>query len=381
MVSFFQHSQYHFAKYVILLSSYAWEGEKAMPSGKPVRVGIVGCGTIAQLQHIPSLLRINEAEIVAICDRDEALLSKVGAKLRKAKCYNDFSQMLSQERLDLVDICTPPQTHAALSIQAAESGRHILVEKPAALSAEEFDRVAETCARNRVKLCQIQNKMFEPVVIGAMAQVAREDLGEVMGVNIQVLTRRAAILAQNPQHWSFDLPAGVFTEILPHTIYLAQTFLGVVEPVRVHVKHTVLNHHGSFDTIEVILEGVNGLGAITCSGPSSKDKTIIDIHGTRKNMRIDLFNSVQLEYGTGSSSRSSRALENLLQVFSLLVCTAETTLSVVTGRFHSGHFTIIRSFIQSIRNNTDAPVSMEQAREVIRVLEGITRLAKTNVKA
>jgi predicted dehydrogenase len=64
-----------------------------------------------------------------------------------------------------------------------------------------------------------------------------------------------------------------------------------------------------------------------------------------------------------------------------LVCTAETTLSVVTGRFHSGHFTIIRSFIQSIRNNTDAPVSMEQAREVIRVLEGITRLAKTNVKA
>ena len=71
-----------------------------MPRKKPVRVGIVGCGGIAQLQHIPSLLKINEAEIVAICDRDEALLSKVGANLRKAKCYNDFSLMLSQERLD-----------------------------------------------------------------------------------------------------------------------------------------------------------------------------------------------------------------------------------------------------------------------------------------
>ena len=352
-----------------------------MPRERLVRVGIVGCGVIAQLQHIPSYLHIKAAEIAAICDKNEALLDKVGKGLKTAKRYNDFSRMLSQEKLDLVDICTPPQTHAALSIQAAESGCHILVEKPAALTVEEFDKVAEVCARNRVKLCQIQNKMFEPVVIGAMSQVAKGSIGEVMGANIQVLTRRAALLAQNPQHWSFGLPAGVFTEILPHTIYLAQTFLGIVEPVRVHVKHTALNHRGSFDTIEVILEGINGLGAITCSGPSSKDKTIIDIHGTRKNMRIDLFNSTLLEYGTGSSSRSSRALENLQQVFSLLTCTAGTTLNVLTGRFHSGHFNIIRGFVQSIRNNTNAPVSVEQAREVIRVLEGITRLTKTNATA
>jgi hypothetical protein len=53
---------------------------------------------------------------------------------------------------------------------------------------------------------------------------------------------------------------------------------------------------------------------------------------------------------------------------------------VLIGRFHSGYFTIIRSFIQSIRNNTNATVSMEQAREVVIVLEGITRLAKTDVK-
>jgi len=352
-----------------------------MPGERPVRVGIVGCGGIAQLQHIPSLLHIKEAEIAAICDRDEALLSEVGAKLKRAKRYTDFNLMLSEEKLDLVDICTPPQTHAALSIQAAESGCHILVEKPAALTVAEFDKVAGVCLRNRVKLCQIQNKMFEPVVIGAMSQVAKGSIGDIVGVNIQVLTRRAALLAQNPQHWSFGLPAGVFTEILPHTIYLAQAFLGIVEPVRVHVKHTALNHHRSFDTIEVILEGVNGLGALTCSGPSSKDKTIIDIHGTRKNMRIDLFNSTLLEYGTGGLSRASRALENVQQACSLLACTAGTTLNVLTGRFHSGHFNIIRGFVQSIRNNTNTPVSVEQAREVIRVLETVTRLTKTGAAA
>jgi predicted dehydrogenase len=351
-----------------------------MPGERKIRVGIVGCGRIAQLQHIPSLLRINEAEIAAICDRDEALLSKVWAKLGKAKRYNDFSRMLSQEKLDVVDICTPPQTHAALSILAAESGCHILVEKPAALSVEEFDRVAGACTRNRIKLCQIQNKMFEPVIIKAMAQVARGDLGDVIGVSVQVLSRTTAISAEDPRHWSHKLPAGLFTEILPHPIYLTQSFLGMVDPVKVHTRIANSDRRMNLNTIAVILEGRGGVGTITYKGPCPKDKIVIDIHGTRKNLRVDLWNSARVEYGTGSSSRASRALENLWQTFQLLTCTADATLNVLTRRFHSGHFTIIRSFVQSIRNGTDAPVSIEQAREVIRVLDSITRLAKTSVK-
>ncbi len=352
-----------------------------MTRARPVRVGIVGCGIIAQWQHIPSFLRIKGAEIVAICDRDQALLAEVGGSLKAVGRYDDFSQMLSREKLDMVDICTPPQTHAALSIEAAKAGCHVLVEKPAALSLEEFDRVAEACARNRVKHCQIQNKMFEPVVIEALSQVARGSIGDVIGVNVQVLAKRTATLAKAPGHWAGGLPAGVFTEVLAHPIYFTQAFLGKIDPVAVHVAGTGSDARAASSAITIILEGKQGMGTISYSDPAPKDKTIIDVHGTRKNFRIDLWNAARVDYGMGSPSQASRALENLQQAFSLLGSTMGTTLSVATGRFHGGHFNVIRDFVQSVRTESDPPVSMDQAREVIRVLEAVTRMATSSTEA
>jgi UDP-N-acetyl-2-amino-2-deoxyglucuronate dehydrogenase len=351
-----------------------------MTREKPVRVGIVGCGIISQWQHIPSFLRIKGAEIAAICDRDQALLAQVGGSLRNAVRYDDFTQMLAREKLDMVDICTPPQTHAALSLEAAESGCHVLVEKPAALSLEEFDRVAEACVRNGVKLCQIQNKMFEPVVIGALSHVAKGGIGVVVGVNVQVRAKRTATLAKAQGHWTGGLPGGIFTELLPHPIYFIQAFLGEVDPVAVHVAGTGDDRAAS-SAITIILEGKKGMGTITYSDPAHKDKTIIDVHGTRKNFRIDLWNAARVEYGMGSPGQASRALENVQQAFSLLASTTGTTLSVLTRRFHGGHFNVIRDFVQSVSAESDSPVSMNQAREVIRVLEAITRMATPGAAA
>ena len=339
------------------------------------RVGIVGCGVIAQLQHIPAFRRSGGAEIVAICDRNEALMAEVGSRLGTVRHYNDFTRMLSQEDIDIIDICTPPQTHATLALEAALSGRHVLVEKPVALSLDEFDRVAEACTRNGVKLCQIQNKMFEPVVIDLASQVERGDVGDVIGVDIQVLSLRAAILARDPDHWYHQLPAGVLTEVAPHPIYLAQLFLGEVEPVAVYAGKSSGSHPTPADVLRVILKGERGVGVISWSGPATKDKTVIDITGTRKNLRVDLWNAAKVEYGMRGTSRPARALENLGQAASLLGSTAGTALSVATGRFSRGHFTLIRAFVESVREGKDPPVLPAQAREVIRVLEVITRMA------
>lgn len=346
-----------------------------------IRVGVVGCGTIAQMHHIPALQRIKAAQIVAICDRDSALLSEIGKRVTTAKHYNDFSDMLSKESPDVVNICTPPQTHYALCIEAAKSGCHIMVEKPAALTVEEFDQVAEACLSNGVKLCQIQNQMFEPVVIRVRQRVERGEIGDVLGVHINVLSRRAVELAKNPEDWHSGLPAGAFTEILPHPIYLTQVFLGAVNPASVYIRNADPNTYAASIALRAILEGKNAVGVISCSGPATKDKTIIDINGTRKNLRIDLWNSTEVEYGRHGLSRSSRALENLEQSLSILKCSVSTAGSVVSGRFHSGHSTIIRGFIDSVQNQTDPPISINEAREVIRVLQDITQMAAANVTA
>src|SRR4030042_206900 len=99
---------------------------------RPLRVGIVGCGFIAQTQHIPSLLKIKDVEIAAICDMNEDLAKRVAERFHIDRYYTDFSEMLERERVKMVDICTSPQTHVALSLQAMKGGCHVLMEKPIA---------------------------------------------------------------------------------------------------------------------------------------------------------------------------------------------------------------------------------------------------------
>jgi len=343
---------------------------------KEIKVGIAGCGGIARHQHIPSLLKMNGVKIAAVCDANESLMEAVKRKCGDAAYYTDYTKMLLNEDLDIVDICTPPQTHAALSIQAAESGRHILVEKPLALSLMEFEQVAEACARNSVKICEIQQKMFEPVLLKSLFKVRRGDIGEVLGVEVTSLLKRVSNLVEDKYHWCHDLPGGIFAEVLPHPIYLTQAFLGKVEPVVVHVRDTDTEDSRDKREIRIIMEGRTGVGVIIYSGNSVKNKVIIDVQGKKKNMRIDLWNSTIIEYGTGTGSRSSRAMENLRQCLSLLTCSIGAGFNVITGRFHSGHYTVMERFIDCIRNDTEPPVSLEQSKEVIRSLDNIIKMAK-----
>ena len=339
---------------------------------KPLRVAIVGCGLIGQWHHIPSLLKIRDARVVAICDENEDLVKKTARRFNISRYYTDFSEMLSREEVNMVDICTPPQTHLALSIQAMQADCHVLVEKPMALNLKEVDEMVGASKGNHVKLCVVHNKLFEPVMIKAQAMVSQGSIGDVVGVNITESSLTDAGLLMNRDHWCHKLPGGIFSETLPHAIYLAATFLGHLEPKAVHSRKFGSYEWVAADEIRVILKGEKGTGAITYSCTSPKDKVIIDIYGTKKNLRIDLWNSVMTEYGVGTGTRPSRALENLGQSFSILASTVSTTLSVISGKFHNGHYTLIQRFIESIQNDTEPPVTLQEARDAIEVVEKIT---------
>ena len=343
-----------------------------MKANKSLRVGIVGCGHAAERWHIPSLLKMKDVRIAAVCDTNENLAKRTAESFRINRYYADLSQMLKRENLDMVDICTPPQTHPTLSIQAMEAGCHILVEKPMALSIREVDEMVNASKGNHVKLCQVHNKLFEPVMMKARATVSEGGIGDLTGIDIKGLSLTGAVLLMNREHWCHKLPGGIFTETLPHSIYLAAAFLGNLEPVAVHSRKSRSDDWVVADEIRITLKGRKGMGGISHSCNSPQNKVIIDINGTKKHLRIDLWNSVMTEYGVGGVSRPARALENLSQSLSILASTVSTTLSVISGRFHWGHYILIQRFIESIQNDTEPPVTVEEAREVIRVLEKIT---------
>jgi predicted dehydrogenase len=115
------------------------------------KVGIVGYGWAASA-HIEAFREVNGASVAAICSRRKLnaaeLEQKHGLPL---KAYTDFQAMLADPEIDAIDICTPPSLHADLAIAAADTGKHVLLEKPIAMSYADCLRVEQAIQRNQVQ--------------------------------------------------------------------------------------------------------------------------------------------------------------------------------------------------------------------------------------
>lgn len=337
-----------------------------------LRVAVVGCGEIAQLKHIPSLLKIEGVEVVAVCDKNADLAKRVSQRFRIGRYYTDFSEMLDRERTDVVDICTPPQTHLALSTQAMASGCHVLMEKPMALSLKEADKIADTAKASHVELCVVHNMLFLPVVMKAMSIVNRGIIGDIVQVSIKDTLPSESSLILDKGHWCHKLPGGVFGEMLAHPIYLATALVGSLEPVVVHSRRMSGRDWLVADEVRIILESKNSLVTINSSLNVPEDTKELDILGTRMSLHVDLWGAVMVRYGVGREGRLSRGWGNISWSLQKFLGTASTGLNIISGRHHSDHYTLIKRFVSSLRNGTGPPVTVADAREVVRLYEAIT---------
>jgi len=111
----------------------------------PIRVAIVGCGRISGLHQI-GYRGCEDAKIVAVCDTNKSLAKKKAKEWGVEKIYGDYQQVLEDKEVDLVELLTPHHLHCSMTVQAAQAGKHISVQKPMALSAAEADEmIAAAC--------------------------------------------------------------------------------------------------------------------------------------------------------------------------------------------------------------------------------------------
>jgi predicted dehydrogenase len=344
---------------------------------KTLRVGIVGCGEIIE-PHLASLRKIDAVRVVAVCDKNEALARRVAKKFGINSYYPELAQMLNREEMEVVDICTPPPTHPALAIQAMKAGRHVLTEKPMALTLKEADEMIETARASQVQLGVVHNQLFMSVVIKAREMVASGVVGEVMGISITDAMPRDSEIIWNKEHWCHRLPGGIFGEMLPHPLYLAQAFLGELEPAAVYSRKLSNRDWLLAEELRVVLGGRNSLVTITESVNWPDDFMLLDIFGTKMSLHVDLWGLVLTRYAVAMGGRFARGRQNLELGFQRLAGTAGTTARVISGRFHSGHFSLIRRFLESVRSGIGIPVTVEEAREAVRLYQAVT--AKVQVK-
>lgn len=119
-----------------------------------VRIGIIGCGGIANGKHMPALKKLKNAEMVAFCDivvdRAETAVKQYGAE--GAKVYEDYKKLLEDKTIDVVHVLTPNRSHSPITVDSLDAGKHVMCEKPMAINSAEAQKMLEAAKRNNKKL-------------------------------------------------------------------------------------------------------------------------------------------------------------------------------------------------------------------------------------
>lgn len=161
---------------------------------KVYRIGIIGCGGIANGKHMPSLSKLPNIQMTAFCDiveeRAAAAAAHYGAP-DGTRVYTDYRQLLEDSSLDIIHVCTPNDSHAEIAIAALEAGKHVMCEKPMAKKADDAKRMAEAAARTGKKLTIGYNNRFRPDSQHLKQVCESGELGDIYYAKAHAIRRRA----------------------------------------------------------------------------------------------------------------------------------------------------------------------------------------------
>lgn len=140
-----------------------------------IKVGVVGCGQIAQIMHLPYLQDSDHFEIHALSDMSKNLLDKVGNKygVKKEELYIDYNEMIEKADIDAVLVCN--KDHYGPVMKAAGCGKHVFVEKPLAFNVREAKEIAEAAEKNNIKLLVGYMKCYDPAFAYAAEKIKKMD--------------------------------------------------------------------------------------------------------------------------------------------------------------------------------------------------------------
>ena len=151
----------------------------------PIRVAIVGCGRISDLHQVGYRGRA-DAKIVAVCDTNKSCAKKKAQEWGVEKIYTDYSQVLEDKEVDVVELLTPHHLHCSMTVQACQAGKHVSVQKPMALSAAEADEMIAAAERAGVMLRVYETFVYYAPAVRAKEMIDAGEIGDIRAVRMHV---------------------------------------------------------------------------------------------------------------------------------------------------------------------------------------------------
>ena len=208
-----------------------------------IRVGIIGCGKIAQVRHLPEYAANPNAEIVAFYDKNMERAQEMAAQYG-GKVYNSFYELVDDPNVDAVSICVENRSHAEICTAALYAGKHVLVEKPMAVTLAECESMVAAAERNGRHLMVGHNMRFDPVHRKAKQMLDSGIIGDV-------ITFRTILGNSGPEGWSLEgtwffdknkAAMGALSDMGIHKVDLLQYLTGQ-KVIETTAKVMTLNKH------------------------------------------------------------------------------------------------------------------------------------------
>ena len=193
-----------------------------------IKAGILGAGGISEF-HIKGLRRVADVEIIGVADFNQSRASDLAERFAVPRTFTSLAAML--EAAHVVHVLTPPDAHAANTIEALRGGCHVLVEKPLATSVEDCDAIAAAAAEAGKSVCVGHSLLRDPFVARALEIARSGAIGDVVGVD-HFRGQFYAPYAGGPMPYQFRDGGFPFRDLGVHSLYILEALLGRIETRR-----------------------------------------------------------------------------------------------------------------------------------------------------
>lgn len=338
-----------------------------------MNVGLIGCGGIANF-HMEAYKRIKDVKVKALCDLDPNKAKTLAAKFKVGKIFSNYMDMIENEKLDLVGICTPVLTHARIICDISKEVPAILVEKPMALSVSECEEIIKDVRKHGTKLCIGHNQLFLPTIQKAKSLVASGDFDlvsfrTVVKENFEFLKAHKWAAAWNvaPEH------RGIIWESCCHLAYLQLHFLPNIREVYAvgnKLKYPV------YDDFAVMLRTEDRrFGIIELSWLAKETEIAYELRD-KTGRRIEIFRD--FDYFVEKTEIQPYNVRYVVRNFlvdehRILKKWVKYGLRYLSKGKILSTFLLISSFISSIEKDLPSPVPPEDGKKTIALLECIER--------
>jgi predicted dehydrogenase len=270
---------------------------------KTIRWGIIGCGNVTEVKSGPAFQKAQGSQLVAVMRRNAALAQDYAERHGVPKWYAEAQALIDDPEVDAVYIATPPDSHRAYTLAAAQAGKPVYVEKPMALNAVECQEMVAACRAAGTPLFVAYYRRALPRFLKAKELVTSGMIGDVRFVEMS-LTQPLEIHPPDQLPWRLRpeiAGGGLFVDLASHTLNFLDFVLGPVSRVRGFAR----NQAGAYPAEDIVSgtfefqNGVQAMGTWCFSSFESADR--ITFIGSSGKVTLSTFGTepVQLETSGG----------------------------------------------------------------------------------